>query len=90
MRLTYKFFGVVNPLTVFHPNRIFFTFTTNQPKAIVWRANNYAFDRSVAYDSIGGMKSGYPGQSKDDETGLWQKSYAIQRLASAENIDASR
>ena len=44
---------------------------TNAAKAVVWRANNFAFDRSVAYGAIGDMKSGYPGQSYDAETGLW-------------------
>jgi RHS repeat-associated protein len=37
----------------------------------VWRANNFAFDHSVTFDNVGGMKSGYPGQSYDAETGFW-------------------
>ena len=44
---------------------------TNTAKAIVWRANNYAFDRAVTLDSIGGLNVGLPGQYHDKETGLW-------------------
>lgn len=44
---------------------------TNANKTVVWRANNFAFDRSVVLDLIGGQNMGYPGQSKDQETELW-------------------
>lgn len=44
---------------------------TNTGKAIVWKANNYAFDRAVTLDAIGGLNIGLPGQYHDKETGLW-------------------
>jgi len=44
---------------------------TNQSKGTVWRANNYAFDRSVATNSIGDYNLGFPGQYYDKEMGTY-------------------
>ena len=44
---------------------------TNQSKAIVWRASNSAYDRTVTTNTIGGLNLGFPGQYSDAESGLW-------------------
>jgi RHS repeat-associated protein len=45
---------------------------TNTSKAIVWRAENLAFDRRVVTTSIGDYNLGFPGQYYDAEGASWQ------------------
>ena len=44
---------------------------TNQSRSTVWQARNFAFDRKVITNAIGGYNLGFPGQYYDSEKQSW-------------------
>lgn len=48
---------------------------TSSSKAKVWYANNYAFERTLPFNTIGGLNLGYPGQYYDSEIAIWHNGY---------------
>ena len=72
------------PIAVVRNNQLFFlhndhlgrpevvTDASNVPR---WTAANYAFDRAVMMDTMGGLNLGLPGQYYDAETGFWYNGF---------------
>lgn len=50
---------------------------TSAAKAVVWRAKNDAFGRTIVTDNIGNLNVGLPGQYFDIESGLWHNWHRI-------------
>lgn len=48
---------------------------TDAGKAVVWKADNYPFERTVVQDDIGGLNLGFPGQYYDAERWMWNNGY---------------
>ncbi len=48
---------------------------TSGTRTPIWRAQNFAFDRNVSLDLIGGLDLGFPGQYYDEENDLWSNGY---------------
>lgn len=48
---------------------------TNSSRITVWKASNYAFDRTVTLDNIGGLNLGFLGQYYDAESGVWHNAF---------------
>lgn len=72
------------PIAMVRNNQLFFIHNdhlgrpevvTDSANSARWVAANYAFDRAVLSDSMGGLNLGLPGQYYDAETGFWYNGF---------------
>ncbi len=72
------------PIALVRNNQLFFLHNDHlaRPEVVSdtsattrWVAANYAFDRAVLWDTIGGLNLGLPGQYFDAETGFWYNGF---------------
>lgn len=72
------------PIAMVRNNQIFFLHGDHlgRPEVVTdsanrsrWVAANYAFDRAVLSDNVGGLNLGLPGQYYDKETGFWYNGF---------------
>lgn len=61
---------------------------TNASRAVVWRARNFAFDRVVIQDNIGGFNLGFPGQYYDAETAKWNNGFRDYDATSGRYVES--
>lgn len=61
---------------------------TDSNRAIVWKAQGLPFDRRVSSNTFGEFDIGFPGQSLDDETGLWHNGYRDYNPATGRYIQS--
>lgn len=61
---------------------------TNSSKVKVWAASNYAFDRTVVFDSVGGFNIGFPGQYWDSGSNLWHNRYRNYDSATGRYVES--
>ncbi|WP_114240176.1 RHS repeat-associated core domain-containing protein [Dyella sp. C9] len=61
---------------------------TDTNKTIVWRARNFAFDRTVTVANAVPLNLGFPGQYYDAESGLWNNGFRDYSPAAGRYIES--